>query len=602
MPFDFRRIDIDAFSMSLRAWFVLGFVLVVAAAPGLLSLPVLDRDEARYAQATTQMLETDDYIQIKFQDQARNKKPIATYWLQASTTALLSGEDQRSIWTYRLPSLIAGVLATLAVFACGRVLLPNRDAFIGALLFGTTILVTTEAHIAKTDSLLLLSVVLMMTGLAKAYTSSGQSQKWSLLFWLSMGAGILIKGPIAPMIGGLTLVSLLLYHRGQHSALRALINLKHMILMLGVVLPWFIAIQIATSGEFLAEALGKELSDKIGGSSEGHGGPPGYHLAFLITHFFPATILVVPSVLIAGRRLWMARCTHSTCDQKKWQVFLFAWLVPSWFVFEILPTKLSHYTLPLYPALALIVGASAIELVGRTDMKASKRLGAVLFGLGGIILLTFSSPWAASAVIQATANEFQSIDAKTVLEAWQLPSRTNFIFWMFSLGALLVSIWFFIRRKSGLTIVSTVLVSIFLGIHIRAIFLPGQVWLDPTGRALDAIAALEMCGEVNYERAPSGQSPTIRSFGYAEPSLVFRTQTETMLPPRSEEKWIDGLIRGDIFVFNLEDLAARKKRNALSSLSERSDMTLIESPAFQALNYTEGDPVNFIAVKSCNAD
>jgi len=49
-------------------------------------------------------------------------------------------------------------------------------------------------------------------------------------------------------------------------------------------------------------------------------------------------------------------------------------------------------------------------------------------------------------------------------------------------------------------------------------------------------------------------------------------------------------------------LAARKKRNALSSLSERSDMTLIESPAFQALNYTEGDPVNFIAVKSCNAD
>ena len=89
MPFDFRRIDIDAFSMSLRAWFVLGLVLVVAAAPGLLSLPVLDRDEARYAQATTQMLETDDYIQIKFQDQARNKKPIATYWLQASTTALL---------------------------------------------------------------------------------------------------------------------------------------------------------------------------------------------------------------------------------------------------------------------------------------------------------------------------------------------------------------------------------------------------------------------------------------------------------------------------------------------------------------------------------
>ena len=51
--------------------------------PGIASLPVVDRDEARYVQATRQMLETGDLVQIRFQDEARNKKPVGIYWLQA---------------------------------------------------------------------------------------------------------------------------------------------------------------------------------------------------------------------------------------------------------------------------------------------------------------------------------------------------------------------------------------------------------------------------------------------------------------------------------------------------------------------------------------
>ena len=596
MLFNVCRLDIEAFSKGMRAWIVLGLVTFLAAAPGLIFLPVLDRDEARYAQATTQMLETDDYVQIKFQNQARNKKPIGTYWLQASATALLSNEQNRAIWTYRLPSLIAGVLATLGVFACGQILLSRRDAFVGALLFGSTILLTTEAHIAKTDSLLLLSIILMMIGLAKIYTSTEPNPKWSLLFWLSLGIGILIKGPVAPMIGGLTFLFLFAVHRAQHSGLRTLINAKHIVLMLVLVLPWFIAIQIATSGGFLTDALGKELNDKIGGASEGHGGPPGYHLAFLTTHFFPATLLVIPGVILAVHQLWNHIFRRSSGLQASWHLFLFAWLVPSWIVFEMLPTKLSHYTLPLYPALALIVGASAVNLIGRREMSVTKYVGAFFFVLGGFLLLTVSSPWVADALKQSSASEFQSISAASVLETWQMSSRGAFVFWGVSLVTLLTTLWFFIRRKSGLTLGSAVLGSVFLGIHIRADFLPNQTWLDPTGRALEAIAFVQNCQDRNSERGADKTTSIVRSFGYAEPSLVFRTQTGTLLPPNSQNGWVEGLYRGDVSVFNLEEPGAREIQAALKDLSARSGLKLIQSPTFPALNYTEGDPVNFKAV------
>ena len=70
----------------------------------------LDRDEARFAQATKQMVETSDFVDIRFQDEVRYKKPVGIYWLQATAveTASVLGlpRAQVRIWLYRVPSLI----------------------------------------------------------------------------------------------------------------------------------------------------------------------------------------------------------------------------------------------------------------------------------------------------------------------------------------------------------------------------------------------------------------------------------------------------------------------------------------------------------------
>ncbi len=87
---------------------------MLAGLPGLLAMPPLDRDESRFAQATAQMLEQDDYVVIRFQDQPRFKKPVGIHWLQAASVAAFSDPEVRQIWAYRLPSLLGAMLAAAA--------------------------------------------------------------------------------------------------------------------------------------------------------------------------------------------------------------------------------------------------------------------------------------------------------------------------------------------------------------------------------------------------------------------------------------------------------------------------------------------------------
>src|SRR5438874_11470632 len=97
---------------------LVGFCLFLYL-PGMSAIPPLDRDQARFAQATRQMLETGDFLRIRFQDEARNKKPAGIYWLQAASVAAFSTAESTAIWPYRLPSVVAALIAALLVFAIG---------------------------------------------------------------------------------------------------------------------------------------------------------------------------------------------------------------------------------------------------------------------------------------------------------------------------------------------------------------------------------------------------------------------------------------------------------------------------------------------------
>jgi 4-amino-4-deoxy-L-arabinose transferase-like glycosyltransferase len=142
----------DRLTESRWAYAVLAGLVFLLALPGLFALPVLDRDEGRFTEASSEMMESGDYVVIRYHDELRNKKPVAIHWFQSAVVSLTSGPEARNIADYRIPSMLGAILAALATFWAGTALFSRRAAFIAAVVLGTTLLLTTEANIAKTDA------------------------------------------------------------------------------------------------------------------------------------------------------------------------------------------------------------------------------------------------------------------------------------------------------------------------------------------------------------------------------------------------------------------------------------------------------------------
>ncbi|CCQ75418.1 glycosyltransferase family 39 protein [Magnetospira sp. QH-2] len=327
----------------LSLWCLLLYATTIAA------LPPMDRDEARFAQASAQMLETGDYVRIRFQDKARNKKPAGIYWLQAASVSLLSSETAREIWAYRVPSALGAWIATLLTFAIGARLFERRTALLGALSLGGCMMLFVEAHLAKTDAVLLATIVGAQWALARIYLGTRDGSRppalWAFWLWLALGLGFLIKGPVPMMVVALTAATLSIADR-DGKWLKGLYPVWGVPLMLLIVLPWF----VLAGQAFIADAVGKDLLPKLMSGQESHGAPPGYYLLLMTVFLFPASLYVWPALF----RSWKVRL-HPGIR------FCLAWLIPAWIVFELIPTKLPHYVLPMYPALALLTARAALN-------------------------------------------------------------------------------------------------------------------------------------------------------------------------------------------------------------------------------------------------
>lgn len=331
-----------------RAYALLTLLSLALYLPGLATLPPTDRDESRFVQASRQMLESDNYLLIRFQDEPRNKKPAGIYWLQAASVNLFSEPASTAMWPYRLPSVLGALAAVLLTFGFGQAWIGRAAAFTGAALLAASLGLTVEAHLAKTDAVLLATVVAAQGALGEIYRRARAGEPTGaalpLLFWIAQGAGLLIKGPITPLVSVLAAGALSIADRNARwlGRLRFLWGVPLMLLIAG---PWLIAITVATGGGFASESVGNDFFGKLIHGQESHGAPPGYFLLLALITFWPG------SLALAGvaRLAWRER--RDVANR-----FLIAWLVPFWLLLEFVPTKLPHYALPVYPALALLAG------------------------------------------------------------------------------------------------------------------------------------------------------------------------------------------------------------------------------------------------------
>jgi 4-amino-4-deoxy-L-arabinose transferase-like glycosyltransferase len=477
-----------------RPILVLFVVCFVAWFPGFFTLPPLDRDESRFAQATKQMLETGDFIDIRFGSGVRYKKPAGIHWLQSVPTALFNNEARTEIWTYRVPSFIGAFVALVLMFWLMRAFASRETAFLGALILGVTVLVTAEAKIAKTDAVLLATVLATQGVLIRAYLSfrnatAPPSMKLALIGWAAFGVGVLIKGPILPAVLFVTIVGISLFDWERPRWFKTLHPWWGLLLAAVIVLPWGIAIGIESSGLFYEKSLGEDFAAKIASGQETHGAPPGYYTALVSFSFWPATLLLFPAIAygIIHRKDPVVR-------------YLLAWAAACWLMFEATPTKLPHYILPAYPALAFL---GAVWLTSSAQNEArwlgiARRASIVIYALVGLFF---------AYLIAFAPNHF----------------GYGSTWWLHVGGAL------------GALAVVAAAVWAWRGARVQAVLAAGgaaavlyafagfgtvprlqELWLSPR---LVAVATKYM--------AP-GDPPPVLS-GYTEPSMVFLLGTETRL-------------------------------------------------------------------------
>lgn len=372
-----NRPNLDRYIAGWRGPLLAALLTLIAGLPGLMLLPPLDRDESRFAQATAQMLESDNYVDIRFQDEPRWKKPIGIYWAQALAVSAISDPAERDIRPYRLPSLVGAMLAAWALAWGTSAAIGSRAGFLAGAMLGATFLLSTEAGIAKTDAMLCGLTTLSMAALLRIYlaTRAGtKPERWhKALFWLGIGLSILIKGPIGLMVIALSVLALTIWDRN----LRWLGQLGWgwgIPLLALIVGPWAIAITIATDGGFWREAIFGDLAPKLAGAHESHGSPPGTYLLLAPILLFPITLLL-PAAVSTG---WKQRAEPVVR-------FAVCWLVPSWLVFELAPTKLAHYTLPTFGAIALLMAIALTRPIGTKSRWIGAGLGLVVGVMIGLL-------------------------------------------------------------------------------------------------------------------------------------------------------------------------------------------------------------------------
>lgn len=334
------------------------------------------------------MLETGDFLHIKLQDEPRYKKPIGIYWMQAASVAAFSDVAKREIWAWRLPSMLGAILATLACFWGGIALVGRRAAFVGATLLAVSVLLSTEAMIAKTDAMLCGATTLAMAALARIFLRAGGART-AVIFWAALVFGVLVKGPITPMVAGLSILAICAWKRDARW-LKPLASPVGVLVAALILAPWAYALMQEDEGAKALAAMTRDIAPKLGGGGEHGARPPGLHLLLLPVLIFPASLGLAPAATTAWRAI---RAPQGDTSQDGVR-FLIAWAAPLWLVFEIATTKLAHYTLPAYPAIALLVGAGLLRWLDG-DPRHRFWLAAGLFagGVGVAALAAYAAAW-----------------------------------------------------------------------------------------------------------------------------------------------------------------------------------------------------------------
>jgi 4-amino-4-deoxy-L-arabinose transferase-like glycosyltransferase len=421
---------------AIRNYAFLFFGSVAFHVIGTWTLPLIDRDEPRFAEASREMIERGDYIVPHFNGDLRLDKPPLAYWAQVTSYRIFGETD----FAARFPSAVAAALVALSIFAWGKRMANEGAGWWAAIIFTLSLQTFIHAKAAVADMWLVLFVTTahwsgyellrewLTPGTAHPAVAPYQRARWWFTFYVSLALGFLAKGPIAwtPL---LTVAATKLFAHDVRLGQRFKF-VRGILLMLVIVAMWGIPALIQTHGEFLRVGLGRHVVARSLATMEGHGlnSISGYVLLLpfyfvtVLVSFFPWS-LKLPYLIKTLRR-----------DRDSIDNYLLTGAAIIFIIFTFVSTKLPHYTLPAFPLLALLL---ARQWLGRTEKREwfFKTLAIATAALWLLLALTLPSlvaeAFPAYSLLQQARNDlrpemqFASVDYSEPSLVWYFRSRVR---------------------------------------------------------------------------------------------------------------------------------------------------------------------------------
>jgi len=342
-------------------WLVILAGLLVLL-PGTGTVPLIDRDEPRFGQATREMMDRQEWVIPYFNGEYRFDKPVMTYWIMRAFYQMGVNE-----LTSRLHSVLFAIATALVIFYWGRKLFGALAGFWGALSFLTCLQIMIHGRSNVADVPMVFAVALSLWAVLELIdrepkTISIWKDKWFWTLYLAQGFGFLTKGPITQAVVILTLLLFRFAFWRKPIMWRNLRVGWGILVILIVVGAWGIPALINTHGLFWNVGIGKHVVargvDEFNQRSS----------AFLY-YFGSSFISLAPWICFIGyiyrnlRREWT-----------KPKAFLVAWFVSLFVIFTPYATRLPHYIMPGFPAFFMLLGLVLSEFRLMSDEKWARKI------------------------------------------------------------------------------------------------------------------------------------------------------------------------------------------------------------------------------------
>lgn len=444
--------------------------------------PVIDRDEARYAQTSFQISETNDFLNLKFDDEPRLKKPPGIYWMQFTSYKVLSSFFDKEIWIFRIPSLLSFLLLLFYSHKLGRLLFYDLNTTIPLAAISGTLIVVYEAFQATTDMSYAAFALISYYYFIKIFNED--KFFLSIFFILSSLVAMIIKGPIFLIITLIIFINNLVdFNISIKKKILQISNISAVILI-SIILA--IIYNVITNGQFFQESIVKDFGNKLISAQESHGGFFGYYLIGSVFIMYPIYPLFIIGVFFN---------VFKKMNWNKNLILLLSSSLSFLFLLELIPTKLPHYVLPIVPLICIYLSRT-LEFV---EFKWSKAL----------LVLNVLVP---IGIIFADFMSYQGLPFSEFQGTGEVRTVGSYIYYLLILLIIIINPLFYRNNHSLLSIIKVSTISSLFIIFftlINLVILHEKIWISK---------GIKESIEQNYE---CKNDYNLNIEGIDEPSLYF---------------------------------------------------------------------------------